>query len=217
MKNLRKAAGETGGEGPWPPRALEDLPPMPEDRPRAAGRPLDEGVDRAILDAAWRLLLQDGYARMSIARVADEAGVGRPAIYRRYANKSELVAAVIADKAARVPPVDTGSARDDLVAQLEFARKRFGMSLAGTLLMEERKHPELLRQFREGMILPRRDEIAAALERGKGRGEVRADLDSELAAHAVFGSFVYTYIAQGRPPKGWSERVIDTLWPAFAA
>src|SRR6266480_1646365 len=96
-----------------PPRASND-----QTAPRPVGRPLDENVDAAILDTAWRLLLTDGYARMSIARVADEAGVGRPAIYRRYRNKSELVAAVIADKSARVPPVDTGNARDDLVAQL---------------------------------------------------------------------------------------------------
>ena len=115
---------------------------------RGAGRPLDENVDAAIHDAAWRLLLEDGYSRMSIARVADEAGVGRPAIYRRYRDKSELVAAVIADKTSRVPPVDTGSTRDDLVAHLEFARRRFAMGLAGTLLVEERKHPELLEQFR---------------------------------------------------------------------
>lgn len=184
---------------------------------RGAGRPLDENVDAAIHDAAWRLLLEDGYSRMSIARVADEAGVGRPAIYRRYRDKSELVAAVIADKTSRVPPVDTGSTRDDLVAHLEFARRRFAMGLAGTLLVEERKHPELLEQFRKGMLVPRRDQLAEALERGKERGEVRADLDTETAAHALLGSFVYHSLVAGRPSRGWSERVVDELWPAFAA
>jgi AcrR family transcriptional regulator len=185
--------------------------------PRGSGRPLDESVDAAILDAAWRLLLQDGYSRMSIARVADTAGVGKPAIYRRYRDKSELVAAVIADKSARVPPVDTGNARDDLVAQLEFARRRFTVRLAGTLIVEETKHPELLKQFRQGMLVPRRDQIAASLERGKQRGEVRADLDTTLAAHAVMGSFLFHYLTVGRPSKGWSEQVVDTLWRGFAA
>jgi AcrR family transcriptional regulator len=194
----------------------------PRDQPsaaaaRAAGRPLDQGVDAAILAAAWRLLLQEGYSRMSIAGVAEAAGVGRPAIYRRYRDKSELVAAVIADKTARVPPIDTGSTRDDLVAHLEFARRRFGMGLAGTLLVEERSHPELLRQFREGMLIPRRDQIATALERGQARGEVRADLDVKLAAHALMGSFVYHYLAVGRPQPGWSEQIVAMLWPAFAA
>jgi hypothetical protein len=46
---------------------------------------------------------------------------------------------------------------------------------------------------------------------------VRADLDSTLAAHALMGSFVFHSIAVGRPAKGWSEKVLDTLWPAFAA
>jgi AcrR family transcriptional regulator len=186
-------------------------------RARGAGRPLDEGVDHAILDAAWRLLLQEGYSRLSIAGVAQEARVGRPAIYRRYKDKSELVAAVIADKVANVPDIDTGSARDDLVAHLELARKRFTVNLAGTLIVEERNHPELLKQFREGMIVPRRDSIAGALERGKERGEVRTDLDTAIASHALMGSFIFSYLASGRPPKGWSERVVDTLWPAFAA
>ena len=186
-------------------------------RARAAGRPLDESVDAAILDATWKLLLDEGYSRMSIAKVAEAARVGRPAIYRRYRDKSELVAAVISDKSARVPPIDTGNTRDDLIAHLEFARLRFTMTLAGTLIVEERKHPELLDQFRAGMLVPRRDQIAAALERGKERGEVRADLDTKLAAHAVLGSFMFQTLTVGRPAKGWSEKVVDTLWPGFAA
>jgi AcrR family transcriptional regulator len=186
-------------------------------RQRAAGRPLDENVDAAILDTAWRLLLEDGYARMSIARVAEEARVGRPAIYRRYKDKSELVAAVLADKQARNAPIDTGSARGDLIAHLEFARRRFAIELAGTMIVEGRKHPELLEGFRSGMLKPRIGDIVAALERGKERGEVRKDLDSEVAVYAVLGAFMYHRFAEGHPKKGWSEHVVDTLWPAFAA
>jgi AcrR family transcriptional regulator len=186
-------------------------------RARAAGRPLDENVDVAILDTAWRLLLQEGYARMSIARVAKEARVGRPAIYRRYKDKSELVAAVLAYKQGRTAPIDTGSAREDLIAHLEFARRRFAIELAGTMIVEGRKHPELLEGFRRGMLQPRMGEIVAALERGKERGEVRPDLDSEIAVHALMGAFMYHRIASGQPKKGWSEHVVDTLWPAFAA
>ena len=54
-------------------------------------------------------------------------------------------------------------------------------------------------------------------ERGKERGEVRADLDSTTAAHALMGSFIFAYLSNGRPKPGWSEHVVDTLWPAFAA
>ena len=207
----------------WASETLGSMPPRPKPtdvdpvRVRAAGRPLDENVDAAILETAWRLLLEEGYARMSIARVADEARVGRPAIYRRYKDKSELVAAVLADKQASSAPIDTGSARGDLVAHLEFARRRFAVELAGTMIVEGRKHPELLEGFRRGMLEPRVGEIVAALERGKERGEVRKDLDSKVAVHALMGAFMYHRIAAGQPKKGWSEHVVDTLWPAFTA
>jgi hypothetical protein len=28
---------------------------------------------------------------------------------------------------------------------------------------------------------------------------------------------MYHRVAEGPPKKGWSEHVVDTLWPAFAA
>jgi AcrR family transcriptional regulator len=199
---------------PAPGARPEDSPSAPPSR--GSGRPLDENVDEAILNAAWRLLIQEGYSRMSIAQVAELARVGRPAIYRRYRDKSELVAAVIADKRSRAKPIDTGSARGDLIAHLEFARRVFQVTLAGTLLVDGDKHPELLKHFREGMLVPRLEEITASLERGKERGEVRPDLDSALAVYALMGSFMFYNLAHGRPPKGWAERVVDTLWPGFA-
>ena|SRR5947209_19016897 len=186
-------------------------------RARGSGRPLDENVDTSILDAAWRLLLEEGYASMSIARVAEEARVGRPAIYRRYKDKSELVAAVLADKQSRSTVIDTGSTRGDLIAQLDFARRRFVVELAGTMIVEGRKHPELLSGFRRGMLRPRMGAIATALERGKERGEVRQDLDTDVAVHALMGSFLFHKIAEGQPGKDWPEHVVDMLWPAFAA
>jgi AcrR family transcriptional regulator len=226
MNELRTTETRTGPSGDGASEAFETLAPMPARdraepidpvRARAAGRPLDENVDAAILETAWRLLLEEGYSRMSIARVAEEARVGRPAIYRRYKDKSELVAAVLADKQGRNAPIDTGSARGDLIAHLEFARRRFAIELAGTMIVEGRKHPELLEGFREGMLKPRVGDIVAALERGKGRGEVRKDLDSEVAVHALLGAFMYHRIATGHPKKGWAEHVVDQLWPAFAA
>ena len=65
----------------------------------------------------------------------------------------------------------------------------------------------------------RREErpAADALRRGQERGEVRADLDCELAAEALMGSFMFHFLTSGRPAKGWSEQVLDTLWPGFAS
>ena len=67
------------------------------------------------------------------------------------------------------------------------------------------------------MLLPRLKEIADALERGKERGEVRPDLDTRLAVHALMGAFMLHNLESERPPKGWSRKIVDTLWGGFAA
>jgi hypothetical protein len=67
------------------------------------------------------------------------------------------------------------------------------------------------------MLVPRREQLVAALERGKARGEVRPNLDVRLAADAIVGSFVYQQLVSHRPGRGRAEDIVDTLWPAFAA
>ena len=61
-------------------------------------RPRDEGIDQAITSATLSLLTEHGFARMSVEGVAAAAGVGKPAIYRRFPDKAALVAAVIAQQ-----------------------------------------------------------------------------------------------------------------------
>ena len=185
--------------------------------PHSGGRPREQAIDAAILRAAQRLLAEEGFAKMSVAQIAEVAGVGKPAIYRRYKDKGELVLAAIEDMRARLPEPDSGSTRDDLVALLEIARRKFDMGLAGTLLVEEGEHSELLEQFRRRMIQPAGRQVVAVLARGQERGEVRSDLDPELAAQAVMGSFLWHYMYSGRPKRGWAQRVVETLWPGFAA
>jgi hypothetical protein len=44
-----------------------------------------------------------------------------------------------------------------------------------------------------------------------------SDLDSEVTVHALMGAFMYHRIAEDRSKNGWSEHVVDQLWPTFAA
>jgi AcrR family transcriptional regulator len=64
---------------------------------RAAGRPRNPGLDRAILAAAERQLRELGYARMSLESVAAAAGTTVPSVRRRFRDKAGLAASVIPD------------------------------------------------------------------------------------------------------------------------
>src|SRR5689334_4788709 len=118
------------------------------------GRPMSTGADAAILDAAGACLMRDGFQRLTVEAVAAEAGVAKTTVYRRYKNATELARVAIEHFHRTMPPVDSGSTRADLETLLQQVRERFDLSITGTLLVEERRHPELLEAFRASMIGP---------------------------------------------------------------
>jgi AcrR family transcriptional regulator len=79
-----------------------------------------EELEVALLDAAWKELLDVGYAGLTMESVAARAQTGVAVLYRRWANKDELVLAAF-EHYRRARPVeipDTGTLRGDLLAQL---------------------------------------------------------------------------------------------------
>ena len=186
------------------------------------GRPRDPEADRAILQATLKLLTDQGYAGMSVERVASEAGVGKTTIYRRYASKEELVSAAVgALRDDLGPPPNTGNTRTDIVEMIVRAQVALesgpGFAMIGTLLVEERRSPELFESFRERVIRPRRDEAVMVLQRGVDRGEVRADVDLEVAVHAMVGAMFARHILGTPESRERVEQTVDTIWSGLAA
>jgi AcrR family transcriptional regulator len=72
------------------------------DLPLADGPPrerADAARNRAlVLQAAWRLYTHGGVEALTTDAVAQEAGVGKGTVYRRFRDKSGLVAALLDDK-----------------------------------------------------------------------------------------------------------------------
>jgi AcrR family transcriptional regulator len=189
--------------------------PVHSDPPseRGPGRPREPEVDQRILDAALRLLAQFGYVRMSMDAVAAEANVTKPTIYRRYSGKVQLAIAAIVAYCSRVPPIYTGETRVDLVAHMNDMRRLLerpnGMSMLGTVLAEECETPELLANFREYLIKPRRAAVRAILERAQQRGELRPDADLALVVNMLIGTYYAQYLSGEPFAENWSEQVVD--------
>jgi AcrR family transcriptional regulator len=77
------------------------------------GRKRDDDLTNAILEAAGELLLDVGFDRLRIQDVAEKAGAGKGAIYRRWPTKQALLA-----EAIRVLPNYQPDVTDDPVADL---------------------------------------------------------------------------------------------------
>jgi AcrR family transcriptional regulator len=93
----------------------------PKLRQRTFGR-LDRARDPAILDAALAVLTENGYDATNMDDIAARAGVGKAAIYRRWASKAALITDTLVywrtDLLTRDAP-DTGSLAGDLDALVE--------------------------------------------------------------------------------------------------
>ncbi|MGE0540595.1 MAG: TetR/AcrR family transcriptional regulator [Dehalococcoidia bacterium] len=189
--------------------------------PRAPGRPRSAAADRRILDAALRLLLEVGYTGLSLEGVAAAAGVGKTTIYRRYHDKRELAAAAVSGFVEDVAPsFDTGDARADLLATAsrlyEILSGMGFFRMMGTLLVEERRNPELLERFRERVIQPNRARIRTILEAAQRRGDVRPDADLEIAVDTFAGALIARHLTGPEPSPAWMQVLIDQIWHGIA-
>lgn len=64
-----------------------------------------EQVREQLLDTARRMLLADGYAALTIPKVAEACGVSVESVYKRFPGKAALVRAVVQGALAGVGPV----------------------------------------------------------------------------------------------------------------
>ncbi|MDT8409910.1 MAG: TetR/AcrR family transcriptional regulator [Wenzhouxiangellaceae bacterium] len=88
------------------------------------GRPSDPAKDRKILAAGRELLFGQGPVAVTMEAVAKKAGVAKPTLYRRYANRDELLAAVAEAEAERMAGrfrIEPDTAGDLKRALVEFA------------------------------------------------------------------------------------------------
>jgi len=191
--------------------------------PRATrGRPRDAAVDRRILAATFRQLIDVGYGALSIEAVAAEAGVAKTTIYRRYPTKAGLAVAALSVEVPFPPLPEELASRDALD---RFVRQAIAMlvdsgaiRILGSLLVEEARHPGLLETFRGNLLGPRRKIVDRMLQRGIERGEIRRDIDplvvTEMIAGAIFGHHAILGMTAN---DAWVESLIDHVWTAIAA
>jgi AcrR family transcriptional regulator len=78
------------------------------------GRPRDPGAEERILTAAATEIQQRGYDGFSVERIAEQAGVAKTTLYRRWPTKAQLVIALIGRLRSDVPFEPTGRPRHDL-------------------------------------------------------------------------------------------------------
>jgi AcrR family transcriptional regulator len=144
-------------------------------------------LEAALLEAAWEELVETGFAKLTMESVAARAGTGIAVLYRRWANKNELVLAALEHyrNGHLIDIPDTGTLRGDLLAVLTGmgeARAAFFVVVAATAMsglnLDAGMTPA---QVRDRIMGERRLVRARTVyQRAHDRGEI--DLDRVPAA-----------------------------------
>jgi AcrR family transcriptional regulator len=187
---------------------------------RRPGRPRSPECDQAILDAALEEYGAHGFDGMSVDAVAARAGVSKATIYRRFESKLELVTAAMYHVAeARKPTPDTGSLLGDLDVLLhnlvELAQdKTLGCNVR-MMVADGVRNPELGRVHEE-FVRHRRTGLVTVFERAIARGELRADIDPQVAADVLTGPVFYRHLMSHMPmDDAYVQAIIDAFLRAY--
>ncbi|WP_053731803.1 TetR/AcrR family transcriptional regulator [Nocardia sp. NRRL S-836] len=174
---------------------------------------LQPHVTAAISEAVLDELAACGYGRLSMEAVAKRAGVGKSALYRRWPSKQDMVIAVLAElsvPAAEVP--HTGSLRADLRAMLravhDWLTHHRIAAILPDLIAEGGRNPALSDAIATGVGQPRRDIASETLTRAVERGELRADLNVDVALDVLAGPIYWRLVVRHAPVD---DRYLDEL------
>ena len=178
---------------------------------RPPGRPRCDATRKAVLAAAYDLLAEGGLSRFTVEGVAARSGVARSTIYRWWPSKGALamegfLEATAADLAL--------PASESVIADLQASLRLFARLVRGKagriircIIAEGQGDPETIDAFLTGFVIPRRAELRAVVERGIECGELRADLDVEMALYSLFAPLYQRMLLNEGVDDDWVDRL----------
>lgn len=161
-----------------------------EDGPRT----LREAKDRAIIEVAMRLFLENGYQSVSTETIAKEAGVSKSTLYAHYSGKDKLFEAIVTRQTSEIgacidiPATYAGDPHNTLEAVALKLVRLFqtdkSTAIRRLLISEIRRFPDLARRFEKIGPATLRQRMTFFLRLMQEAGDVEID-DFELASEQL--------------------------------
>ncbi len=144
---------------------------------------------QAILSAALELLLEHGYAKLSIEAIAAKAGVGKQSIYRWWNSKAAVILEAYAGQAEKnASPLNSKNPKADMLEYLNRTAIAFqdaGGRAARSLIAEASINPEFRAALWQELLETRRQHLRGLLER------VAPNANHDLLIDMIYGTIWY--------------------------
>lgn len=183
-------------------------------RRRPGGR--SARVQATVFEATFQLLLEErGYEGLSMASIAERAGVHETSLYRRWKTKEQLVLDAVNHRVVQnIPVPDTGALRSDLIAVLQslqlFLQSKVGQALVQTAVAT--LHVPELRALRQERWRQRCAQLQILFDRAITRGEVSPQIDCQFLLEMLSGiMYMRLFVVNEPVDEMLPERVVDLI------
>jgi AcrR family transcriptional regulator len=191
-----------GENGP----TVKATPPRP-------GRPREPEVDQRLRAAVLALVRTGGPQAVTVEAVAAESGVAKTTIYRRHANRSELLRTVLESAIGTPDRLGEGSVRDKIRYALGQAWRQMTEVLGpgGLSAIVLNADPQFTDLFRAA-LRPYEDVLVAEIRADVDAGLLRQDVDADGVVSLFLGAYLGELVRRGRVDEEWLERCLDMIW-----
>jgi AcrR family transcriptional regulator len=188
---------------------------------RGPGRPRDEAIDVAILEATIDELIERGFIAASMESIAARAGIAKTTLYRRWSNTTELAVAAMRSFEEDVEAPPEGTVRDQLVCLIDVMRRRWGnpryAAVMRRVAADGSMQPETYKGARERLVGPYVRMTNKVLRRGVEEGIIRADVELEFIRQMLVSPIMAAALThKERLSRGQIELTVDTVLAGLA-
>jgi AcrR family transcriptional regulator len=162
-------------------------------RHRRQGSRRDPAIDRAVLAATRRLLIDRGYSSTTIDLISTTAGVSRPAVYRRWSSKAQLVHEALFPDLGPEPPEDDFAAEIARLcrgALLMYSDAAVREAIPG-LLNDLRSDRRMRRVLSDRLEATARSQLAARVGDAVADGTARPCISADTVMDVIAGGAWY--------------------------
>ncbi len=162
-----------------------------------------------ILDAAEKVIAENGFHGSQVSKIAKEAGVADGTIYLYFKKKEDILISLFEDRLGKLVALfndhiqESNTAAEALhkVCEIHFTELEQNVALAYVTQIELRQSSLELRKAIGLSVKPYIQLIEHILKRGIEEKSFRADLDTKLTRQLIFGAMdevVTSWLISGR-------------------
>ncbi|MCL6611103.1 MAG: TetR family transcriptional regulator [Peptococcaceae bacterium] len=151
---------------------------------------------KAIIEAAIKVIAENGYHGSQVSRIAREAGVAEGTIYLYFENKEDILISIFREKLGELialAPKKLNKIENSFevlanLIHLHFSTFQNNRRLAHVLQIELRQSDKSIREGIAEVIREYYRLIEEVVRAGMDKGYFKADLDPKVARKVIFGS-----------------------------